>query len=129
MRAVVDSSALVHLLTVDPPDGALAERLSRVVPHAPDIIDVELHHALRGLLIGGRIRRDRAEQARELFGQTPLLRFPSHALGDRIWSLRDSLGAYDASFIALAEVLEAPLVTCDAKQRGEGLHTAAVEVF
>jgi predicted nucleic acid-binding protein len=129
MNAVVDSSALIHLFTVDPPDGGLADRLSDVVPHVPDIADIEFHHALRGLVIGGKIRPDRASQARRLFVDTPKLRFPSHALVERIWSLRDNFGVYDACFIALAEALHMPLLTCDAKQRAADLHEATVEVF
>ncbi|MQA25586.1 MAG: PIN domain-containing protein [Micromonosporaceae bacterium] len=131
MIAVVDSSALVELLTVaaDEMDSALADRLVDVIPHVPDIIDVEFHHALRGLLLGGRISAERAAHARQLFGDVPKIRFPSHQLAERIWSLRHNLGAYDACFLALAESLEAPLITCDVKQASASGHNARVEVF
>lgn len=131
MIAVVDTSALVELFTVDAPelDAALAERLSRVIPHVPDIIDVEFHHALRGLLLGRKISTSRAEQARALFVDTPKIRFPSCELTRRVWSLRHNLGAYDACFVALAEALEVPLITCDDKQVGASGHQAQVEAF
>lgn len=131
MTAVVDSSALVELFTVasDEFDPKLAARIATVVPHVPDIIDVEFHHALRGLLIGKKISAERAAQARELFIVMPKLRFPSTLLTERIWSLRNNLGAYDACFIALAESLEMPLITCDAKQANARGHQATVEVF
>lgn len=131
MIAVVDTSALVELFTVDGPelDAALAERLGRVIPHVPDIIDVEFHHALRGLLLGNKIGSSRAEQARVLFDETPKIRFPSCRLTQRIWSLRHNVGAYDACFIALAESLGVPLITCDDKQAGVSGHQAEVETF
>jgi predicted nucleic acid-binding protein len=75
------------------------------------------------------ISSSRAEQARVLFGDTPKIRFPSFQLTQRIWSLRHNLGAYDACFIALAESLEAPLITCDGKQVGASGHRAEIEAF
>ncbi len=131
MIAVVDTSALVELFTVDAPesDSLLAGRLAGVIPHVPDIIDVEFHHALRGLLLGKKISSSRAEQARSLFGDTPKIRFRTADLTARIWSLRHNLGAYDACFIALAESLDVPLITCDDKQVGASGHQAEVEAF
>lgn len=131
MIAVVDTSALVELFTVDAPelDASLAERLGHVIPHVPDILDVEFHHALRGLTLGNKISASRAEQARVLFAATPKIRFPSFELTQRVWSLRHNLGAYDACFVALAESLEVPLITCDEKQAGASGHRAQIEAF
>lgn len=103
--------------------------MSEVVPHAPDVIDMEFVHALRGLVIGGKISGERAEHARALFVDTPTLRFPSRHLADRVWSPRHHVGAYDACFLALADVLDAPLITCDQKQAQAAGHGAWVEVF
>ncbi|MDQ3989604.1 MAG: VapC toxin family PIN domain ribonuclease, partial [Actinomycetota bacterium] len=91
---MVDTSALVELFTVDAPelDAFLADRLAGVIPHVPDIIDVEFHHALRGLLLGRKIGSSRAEQARTLFNDTPKIHFPTADLRERIWSLRHNLG-------------------------------------
>lgn len=131
MIAVVDTSALVELFTVDEPelDEALAECLATVIPHAPDVIDVEFHHALRGLVLGKKISAERAEHARALFTDTPKIRFPTRDLVDRVWSLRHNLSAYDACFIALAESLDVPLITCDDKQAGASGHQAQVLAF
>ncbi|MGH8795300.1 MAG: type II toxin-antitoxin system VapC family toxin [Stackebrandtia sp.] len=132
MIAVVDSSAFVTLFTSnhDDLDPRLTSRLTQLtLPHVPDVVDVEFHHALRGLLLGGKIGVERADLARELFSLTPKRRVPTHPLSDRIWELRDNLGAYDACFLALAESLEAPLVTCDSKQASASGHHASVEVF
>lgn len=131
MIAVVDSSALIELFTVDE-DGlnpALLSRISEVIPHVPDIVDAEVLHALRGLVLGGKISSERAEHARALFTDSPKLRFPTYHLADRIWALRHNLGAYHACFIALAEALDAPLITRDEKQANAHGHVARVEVF
>jgi predicted nucleic acid-binding protein len=58
-----------------------------------------------------------------------LLRFPHDDLLERIWALRRNLTAYDASYVALAEVLDEPLVTCDAKLAAARGHSAAIEVL
>lgn len=131
MIAVVDTSALVELFTVDEPelDETLAEHLATIIPHVPDVIDVEFHHALRGLLLGKKISAERATHARALFADTPKIRFPTRDLVDRVWSLRHNLGAYDACFIALAEALDVPLITCDDKQAGASGHHAQVSPF
>jgi len=129
--AVVDSSALVMLFAVDSAvqNQALAVRLTQVIPHAPDIVDVEFHHALRGLAQGRKISPERAELARSLYAQMPMERIPSRRLLDRVWSLRHNLGAYDACFLALAEALDVPLITCDEKQRRADGHQAQVEAY
>src|SRR5690606_17258972 len=71
--AVVGASVLVGLAALDEGelDETLVERLLDVTVHVPDIIDVEFHHALRGLLIGKKISAERAEHARDLFADTP----------------------------------------------------------
>ncbi|MQA86062.1 MAG: PIN domain-containing protein [Streptosporangiales bacterium] len=129
--AVVDTSALVELFTVEAAqlDAALAERLATVIPHVPDILDVEFHHALRGLLLGNKISAERAEHARALFTESPKVRFPTRDMTERIWLLRYNLGAYDASFVVLAESLDVPLITCDDRQATASGHHALVEAF
>ena len=131
MIAVVDTSALVELFTVNRAElnKRLADRVAEVTPHVPDVIDVEFHHAIRGLLLGRKISAERAEHARNLFTDMPAIRFPSRALTDRVWSLRYNLTAYDACFVALAESLDIPLVTCDEKQATASGHQALVESF
>lgn len=131
MIAVVDTSALVRLTTLRPRDvdDGLLTRLQEVTPHAPDLVDAEYLHALRGLALGRKLSTSRAELARALFAEIPLVRMPSMILADRIWALRYNAGAYDASFMALAEAFDAPLITCDRKQVRVSGHRAAVESF
>jgi len=57
----------------------------------------------------------------------PLERFPHTVLLPRIWQLRNNLTAYDAAYVALAEALEAPLVTCDTKLANSTGHRATIE--
>lgn len=131
MIAVVDTSALIGLTTLDARElnPTLLDRLLSVTPHVPDVIDVEFHHALRGLTIGKKVTRERAEHARRLFVDIPRITFPTRALTDRVWSMRHSLGPYDACFVALAEALDAPLITADEKQANAVGHQAVVEVY
>lgn len=128
---MVDTSALVELFTVDAGNQgeALTERLVEMIPHPPDIVDVEFHHALRGQLLANKVSRERADLARGLFADTPIQRFPTRSLMGRVWALQHNLGAYDACFIALAEVLEVPLITCDEKQKSASGHQARVDAF
>lgn len=131
MTVVVDSSALVALCTRRAGGGptALFQRLASSQPNAPDIVDAEFHHALRGLVLGGKMSGDAAALARAQFSDMPLTRIPSRGLMGRVWSLRSNLTAYDACFVALAEAMAMPLITCDAKLGGAPGHHAQVLVF
>lgn len=97
--------------------------------HAPHLIDVEMLHALQRLNANGQLSDDRAADARLDFRELRLVRYPHLALADRIWELRHNLTAYDATFVALAELLEAPLITCDGRLDAASGHAAQVELF
>jgi predicted nucleic acid-binding protein len=113
---VVDTSAVLAALAQKPPDQALVARLSDDGDlHAPHLIDIELLNALRGLVRGGVLNADRAEDVRTDVADLALTRYGHEPLADRIWALRENLSAYDAAFVALAEALEVPLVTCDSR--------------
>lgn len=125
---VADCSAIVHVFTAATLDQALVERLSLDPIHAPHLLDVEVLHALRGLVAGRKLSAERAEHARHLVGRLQITRYPMSALAERIWSLRHNLTAYDAAYVALAEVLDCPLVTRDAKLVGAG-HRATIALY
>jgi len=111
---VVDTSAVLHALIGLQDHESLVDRLanaSRI--HAPHLIDVEFLNALRKLVRSGRMDLHRAGDVRQEFGDLAILRCPHEPLVDRAWQLRDNLSAYDAMFVALAELLDAPLVTSD----------------
>ena len=112
---VVDTSAVLDALGGDPPSPGLVNRLeSGGELGAPYLVDVEVLHALRRQVRRGELSLDRATDIRTDFADLALTRYPHEPLNDRIWELRENLTASDASFVALAEILGAPLVTCDA---------------
>jgi predicted nucleic acid-binding protein len=126
---VLDCSAAIDAL-VEPRDPVLVERLSGARElHAPHLIDVELLHALRRLVATGKLTAERAEYVREDFAALRIRRYPHRPLADRVWALRDNLTAYDATFVALAEALEVPIVTCDGRLASAPVHRARVEVY
>jgi predicted nucleic acid-binding protein len=126
---VVDTSAvLAALVAYD--RTPLVERLAEDGDlHAPHLIDTEVLHALWRLNALGELTDERAADVRADFSELALVRYPHFALSDRIWELRDNLTAYDAVFVALAESMEVPLVTCDRRLSKAPGHTAHVELF
>ena len=127
---VVDTSAVVAALVGRPPDRRLTDRLGADGDlHVPHLLDVELLHALRRLVRTGQLSEERAADARADFAELAVVRYGQQPLADRAWELRDNLTAYDATFVALAEALAVPLVTCDARLSRAPGHRAAVELF
>lgn len=113
---VVDTSAILAAIVGRPRIPALGQRLASDGDlHAPHLIDVELLHGLRRLVMTGNLGQDRAEDCRADFADLALARYPHQPLADRMWELRHNLTAYDAAFVALSEALAVPLVTCDAR--------------
>ena len=82
---------------------------------APEVFDLEVLQTLRRLSYRGDIAPARAAQALDVFRHAPVDRYSHGLLSRRIWALRDNLTAYDAAYFALAEMLDAPLWTRDAK--------------
>jgi predicted nucleic acid-binding protein len=127
---VVDTSAIIDAVLARPSKPKLLARLTDDSDlHAPHLIDVEILHALRRMARSGTVHAARVEDARADIDDIALTRYPLGSLGDRVWDLRHHLTAYDAVFVALAEALEAPLVTCDRRLARAGGHHAHVEVF
>jgi predicted nucleic acid-binding protein len=97
--------------------------------HIPYLTDLEVLQVLRRYSSTKVISDVRAQQAIEDYTDMPLNRYPHSVLLPRIWTLRHNFTAYDAAYIALAEALDSPLMTCDhafAMLRG---HRARVMVF
>ena len=127
---VVDTSAVIGVLAGQPRVARLVDRVINDGDlHAPHLIDVEFQHALRRLVVAGAINDDRAADARMDFADLTIVRYPHVSLAGRMWELRHNVTAYDAAFLALAEALGAPLVTCDARLARAPGHAASVEVF
>jgi predicted nucleic acid-binding protein len=100
-----------------------AERL-----HAPHLLDIEVTQVFRRLVQRKEITLARAEQAFDDLSNLVIERHEHRSLVPRMWQLRDSLTAYDAAYVALAEALDAPLLTCDAKLAGARGHQATIEL-
>ncbi len=116
---VIDASALVNALLVA---GAARERLASANLQAPELIDAELLSVLRRLVLAGTLAEPHALQALATSSQLGLRRHPTRFLWPRAWALRANLSAYDALYVALAEQLDAPLLTADARiARAPGL--------
>lgn len=119
MTAVVDASALAELVAMTPRaesiDPLLVSHAGDL--HLPHLAVVETTSVLRGWARGGHIDVHRASAALEDLAAFPARRWPIDELLPRIWSLRENLTAYDATYLALAESLDATLVTCDERLR------------
>ena len=127
---VLDTSTVVAALTGRPPSVELIERLGGARElAAPHLLDVEFLHTLRRLVLGGQLSEDRAADARDDFAALAITRYEHTVVADRIWELRHGLAAYDATFLALAELLDAPLVTFDARLARAPGHHATVELL
>ncbi len=127
---VVDASAIVAALAGQPTVPGLAVRLTSADGlHAPHLIDLEVAHALGRLARRAIITEGRARDAVLDMAELNITRYPHDAFLERIWDLRHGVTAYDAAYIALAEALEAPLVTCDARLTRSTGHSARVELL
>jgi predicted nucleic acid-binding protein len=122
---VADATVIVDILLGTPRSAIARQCLRERAPvHARHLIDVEVLHALRRWTREGRLTADEAQARLARFeALMPLTRHPHRELWSRTWELRNRLSAYNATYVALAEVLDAPLLTADARlARGaEGL--------
>jgi len=127
---VVDSSAVLEALAARDPAAGLVERLAEDGDlHGPHLIDTETLHALRRMVRREQLSAERAHDARTDFAELTLVRYPHEPLNDRVWELRENLTAYDATFVALAEALDVPLITCDARLAAAPGHRAHIELY
>ncbi|HEY7140702.1 MAG TPA: type II toxin-antitoxin system VapC family toxin [Methylomirabilota bacterium] len=127
---VLDASAVVELLLGSPRGAMVRARIQRPDEslHAPHLLDVEVASVLRRYHLSGEISDDEGREALADLAGLDIARYPHDPLLPRVWELRRSVTAYDAVYLALAEVLEAPLLTLDrrlARARGHGARVEA----
>ena len=127
---VVDASALIEVLLRTPAAIAVERWLfdPRQTLHAPHLLDVEVAQVVRRYAAKGEIDDERGRAALADLSDFPLRRYPHEFLLPRVWDLRNNLTAYDAVYIALAEVLDAPLLTRDQRLAAAAGHKARVEL-
>lgn len=128
---VVDASAMTELLLQTQLGSRVEARLFRDGDdfHTPHLFDVEVVQALRRLVRTGDVLAARAEDAMDDLALFDILRHPHVDLLDRVWQLRDNITAYDGVYVALAEALDASLVTCDGPLGAAPGHAARIEVI
>lgn len=128
---VLDASAAIEWLLRTQTGIKIDKRIfSPQVPlHAPHLLDVEVAQVLRRYVRDKTITTQRGQEALEDLGDLPLNRYPHDFLIPRVWELRATLTAYDAVYVALAELLDAPLLTCDGRIASAPGHHANVDVI
>jgi predicted nucleic acid-binding protein len=128
---VLDASAAIDWLLQTPAGLRIEQRIyaRQDTLHSVHLLDVEFVQVLRRLVREGTLAPRRAVEAIEDMAALRIARYPPVLLLQRIWRLRQNLSAYDAAYVALAEELQAPLITRDRRIAAAPGHAAAVEVF
>lgn len=127
---VVDASVLVVALADDGLDGDRARaRLRGETLAAPELVDLEVASVLRRLARVGALDNRRAVLALTDLAELPMRRASHKSLTGRCWELRDNLTVYDAAYVALAEALDAALLTGDRRLAKAAGPTCPIEVL
>jgi len=128
---VLDASAaidwLLHTAAGIKVDQRIYSRSESV--HVPHVLDLEVAQVLRRFVRDGSLSSGRADAALQDLMDVRFTRYPHWQLLPRIWQLRHNLTAYDGAYLALAELLNAPLITRDRKVSSAPGHHAQVELL
>lgn len=127
---VIDASAALDVLLQAPAASAIEARIFRPgeTLHAPHLIDLEVAQVLRRFAAANRVDPQRCREALGDWLAFSVMRYAHDLLLPRVWELRGNLTAYDAAYIALAEALNAPLLTRDGRLGGATGHSAKIVV-
>ena len=127
---VLDASAVIESLLRTPAARAVERRLfdPSETLHAPHLLDVEVTQVVRRYAANGELDAERGRSAIADLVDFPLRRYPHDFLLARVWDLRNNLTAYDAIYVALAEALDAPLLTRDKRLAASSGHHARIEL-
>ncbi len=128
---VVDASAMLEFLLQTPLGARVEARLFRDEEefHSPHLVDVEVTQGLRRLVRSGEVSATRAAEAIEDLSDLDLHRHAHLDLLTRAWQLRENVTAYDAVYVALAEALDATMITCDSPLARAAGHRARIEAI
>jgi predicted nucleic acid-binding protein len=97
--------------------------------HAPALLDIEVLHVLRRFALDRELTPARGAEAVRDLADLRIERHPHELLLARVWELRGAVTAYDATYIALAELLEAPLLTLDRRLARSRGHRATIRLI
>lgn len=111
--SVVDASVVIEHLAGQATDDEIAAITD--VPAAPTLLLVEVTHVLRNLARRRHITDADAERLRDLLAVLTIDLHPDAALLDGAWALRHRCSTYDALYVTLAQALDRPLLTRDAR--------------
>jgi predicted nucleic acid-binding protein len=127
---VLDASAAVELLLGTDAGSWVADRIADPAEsiHAPHLLAVEVAQVLRRLVAAGDVGAARAAAALVDLADLDAERYPHEPFLPRMFALRENLTAYDAAYVALAEALDAPLLTFDRRVAAAPGHGASVEL-
>ena len=128
---VLDASAAVDWLLQTSAGRRIENRIysGNEVLHSPHLLDLEVTQVLRRLARQNIISEERADESVSDLLDLRINRYPHTVLLRRIWELRHNLSAYDAAYVALAEQLNATLVTRDSRLASASGGGARVEVY
>lgn len=127
---VLDASAVLEILLRTERARKIESRIFRKTEtfFAPHLLDLEVLQVLRRYA-GKDMTEERCRNAIQDFEDLPITRYPHDLFVWRIWEMRKSLTAYDAAYVALAEALRAPLLTCDARLASSHGHSAEIQLI
>jgi predicted nucleic acid-binding protein len=128
---VVDASAVIDMLLQSDRGKKVAARIldPDETLHVPHLIEIEVTQVLRRFMLAGELTEARGRDALSDLADLPFIRYPHTEFLQRVWDMRSSLSAYDAVYVALAEGLEAPLVTTDGKLSRAHGHDVQIELI
>lgn len=128
---VIDASAVLELLLNTEQGTMVGERIRdpAVSLHAPHLLPVEVAQVLRRYVAGGALVADIAADALDDLTLMGINLYDHEPLLGRVWQLRENVTAYDGVYLALAEALDAPLVTFDRRLAAAPSHAATIELL
>lgn len=126
---VVDASVIVEWLLRLPVAGVIDRRLADESLHAPHLLTVEVVQVLRRYSAVGDLGPGRATEALDDLAAIDVRRHDHEPLVAAMWRWRANLTMYDATYVALAEALDCPLVTLDRRLAAAPAHPATIELI
>lgn len=124
---VIDASLVVDVLISPDSDRLLEYVFSGRDLVAPHVVDIEVLNSLRHSWFRRLLSGERLAEALADFAELRIERYSHELLRQRIWALRENVTTADAAYVALAELLDAPLITRDRRLARSSGHSARIE--